>query len=92
MIRISFEIDLLLFQIGSLEQKQYKKKEQVLDVNRAMRSETENSVPLSHHIARPAAKASRDSTDESQYSGLFCLEESWEKWHRDASRVFTFCF
>ena len=31
-----------------------------------MRSETESSVLLSHQIARPAAKASRASTDQSQ--------------------------
>ena len=31
-----------------------------------MRSETESSVLLSHQIARPAAKASRASTEQSQ--------------------------
>ena len=67
-----------------------RKKEQALDINREMRSETKSSLLLSHQITRPAAKASRASTDESQSSGLFYWEETWEKWHRDASRVSLF--
>ena len=44
MIRNSLKIDLILFQIGSLEQKRIKKEGEALDANKAMSSESETSL------------------------------------------------